>query len=74
MKTLHLKIMPGTACAVCGADLNQPISPWWLSNCWTADKRHYKAQESNLPVDSVQPCSATERQGGKQHLDEESLK
>lgn len=53
--TLHLK-MPGPACAVCGVDLNRPVSRWWLVNCWTADPRHYKAQETNLPGESVRPC------------------
>ena len=53
--TLHLK-MPGPACAVCGVNLNRPVSRWWLVNCWTADPRHYKAQETNLPGESVRPC------------------
>ena len=47
--TLHLK-MPGPSCAVCGVDLNR------LVNGWTADPRHYRAQETNLPGESVRPC------------------
>ena len=62
--TLHLK-MPGPACAVCGVDLNRPASRWWLANCWTADPLHYRAQETNLPGESVRPCGVLPRQYDK---------
>lgn len=54
--TLHLKVDGKANCAVCGADLTRPVSHWWLSNCWTADKRHYREQESCLPGELVKPC------------------
>lgn len=62
--TLHLK-MPGPACAVCGANLNRPASRWWLANCWTADPLHYRAQETNLPGESVRPCGVLPQQDSK---------
>ena len=58
--TLHLKA-PGPACAVCGVDLNRRVSRWWLSNCWTADPKHYRAQQSSHPAETVRPCGVLDR-------------
>lgn len=53
--TVHLKAS-GPLCAVCGVNLERPTSRWWLLNCWTSDPRQYRAQETNLPGQSVRPC------------------
>jgi hypothetical protein len=58
--TLHLKA-PGPACGVCGADLNRRVSRWWLTNCWTADPKEYRAQQSCHPAETVQPCGVLDR-------------
>jgi hypothetical protein len=58
--TLHLKA-PGPACAVCGVDLNRRVSRWWLANCWTADPKHYRAQQSCHPAETVRPCGVLDR-------------
>jgi hypothetical protein len=55
--TLHLKDAATGLCVVCGADLGQRVSRWWLTNCWTGDPRHYKRQPTMRPGgDAVQPC------------------
>ena len=55
--TLHLKDAATGLCVVCGADLGQRVSRWWLTNCWTGDRRHYKRQPTMRPDgDAVQPC------------------
>jgi hypothetical protein len=57
--TLHLKTEGQRACVVCGADLHQRVSRWWLANCWTADASHYRRQPSMRPGgDLVNPCGA----------------
>ena len=48
-------------CGVCGADLNRRVSRWWLSNCWTDDPRHYRAQQSCHPAETVRPCGVLDR-------------
>ena len=57
---LHLK-MPGPTCAVCGVDLNQRVSRWWLVNCWTADPTHYRASQTCHPAETVRPCGVLDR-------------
>lgn len=59
--TLHFKAEGQRACLVCGADLGQRVSRWWLANCWTADPKHYRAQQSCHPAESVRPCGALDR-------------
>ena len=48
-------------CGVCGADLNRRVSRWWLTNCWTDDPRHYRAQQSCHPAETVRPCGVLDR-------------
>ena len=55
---LHLRVDGKSACAVCGANLDRPVSRWWLANAWTKDRRHYREQETNLPGERVRPCGA----------------
>ena len=52
---LHLKEDGKANCVVCGADLTRSVSHWWLSNCWTADRRHYREQEACRPGAYVRP-------------------
>ena len=54
--TLHLKAEGQRACLVCGADLGRRVSRWWLTNCWTADPNHYKAQQTCHPAEMARPC------------------
>lgn len=54
--TLHLKDEAAGLCRVCGVNLRQRVSRWWLVNCWTADPKRYRAQETNLPGETVRPC------------------
>lgn len=54
--TLHLKAEGQRACVVCGADLGRRVSRWWLSNCWTADPKHYRAQQTSHPAEMARPC------------------
>ena len=58
---LHLKAEGQRACVVCGADLGRRVSRWWLVNCWTADPRHYRAQQTCHPAETVRPCGVLDR-------------
>ncbi len=59
--TLHLKAEGQRACVVCGADLGRRASRWWLANCWTADPKQYRAQQSSHPAETVRPCGVLDR-------------
>lgn len=59
--TLHLKDEATALCRVCGADLNRRVSRWWLGNCWTADPKHYCAQQSCHPAETVRPRGVLDR-------------
>ena len=59
--TLHLKNEATAQCRVCGANLNRRVSRWWLANCWTADPKHYRAQQSCHPAEIVRPCGVLDR-------------
>lgn len=59
--TLHLKDEATAQCRVCGADLSRRVSRWWLANCWTADPKHYRAQQSCHPAETVRPCGVLDR-------------
>jgi hypothetical protein len=59
--TLHLKDEATGLCAVCGANLRRRVSRWWLANCWTADPKHYRAQQSCHPAETVRPCGVLDR-------------
>ncbi len=48
-------------CFVCGADLSRRVSRWWLTNCWTDDPSHYRAQQTSHPAETVRPCGALDR-------------
>lgn len=54
--TLHLKVEGQRACQVCGAELGRSVSRWWLVNCWTADKNHYRTSQTRHPGETVRPC------------------
>jgi hypothetical protein len=54
--TLHFRVDGSPRCAVCGADLERPVSNWWLSNSWTRDRRYYTASETNWPGGYSTPC------------------
>ena len=59
--TLHLKDEATGLCRVCGVNLRQRVSRWWLVNCWTDDPRHYRAQQSCHPAETVRPCGVLDR-------------
>lgn len=54
--TLHFRVDGSSRCAVCGADIDRPVSRWWLSNTWTRDRRHYDYSATNFPGEFSRPC------------------
>ena len=59
--TLHFRVDGSPLCAVCGANIDRPISRWWLSNTWTRHRGHYTKGETNMPGEYSRPCGSLRR-------------
>jgi len=59
--TLHFRVDGSPLCAVCGANIDRPLSRWWLSNTWTRHRDHYQAGETNMPGEYSRPCGSLRR-------------